>query len=305
VIFNRVGSAEHARILCRAADDRFAQPVLGCLPHDPDLVLPERHLGLLQPDEVPGLGTRLERLADTIDAHLDHDRLLRIARPFGIGLFGPRAQPVRPLGQRIALARDRAFAFVYEPVLDGWRTGGAEILPFSPLAGEAPDARADAIYLPGGYPELHAGRLANSASFLDGLRRAAARGAAIYGECGGFMVLGRTLIDADGTAHAMAGLLPVTTSFERPQLHLGYRRLRLRETGPLGAKHATFRGHEFHFARVVGQAPAPALFDAVDVRGRRIGPEGARMGSVAGSFLHLVDRSSEPLGTFERPSGSR
>ena len=127
------------------------------------------------------------------------------------------------LGQRIAVARDEAFAFAYPLVLDGWRRAGAEVLPFSPLADESPSPVADAIYLPGGYPELHAGRLAGAGRFIEGLRAAAARGAVVYGECGGYMVLGDSLVDADGVSHAMAGLLPVATTFAERRLTLGYR----------------------------------------------------------------------------------
>ena len=198
VIFNRVASAEHAALLRRACDDRFAQPVLACLPSDPQLALPARHLGLVQAAEVPELEDFLDRAAAIVAAHTDLDRLVRLARPFGLGLYGPPPRPLRPLGQRIAVASDIAFGFAYRAVLEGWRIAGAEVLPFSPLADEAPDPSADAVYLPGGYPELHAGRLAASARFLGGLRAAAARSAFVYGECGGYMALGRALIDRDG-----------------------------------------------------------------------------------------------------------
>ena len=109
------------------------------------------------------------------------------------------------LGQRIAVARDRAFDFAYPLVLEGWRRAGAEVSMFSPLADEAPSAAADAVYLPGGYPELHAGRIAGARRFMSGLRAAAARDAAVYAECGGYMVLGESLTDAQGKLHAMAG----------------------------------------------------------------------------------------------------
>ncbi|MBW3534988.1 MAG: hypothetical protein KY453_07210, partial [Gemmatimonadetes bacterium] len=146
------------------------------------------------------------------------------ARP----VAAPHGAPARlpPLGQRIAVARDAAFGFAYWHMLEDWRAAGAEIVPFSPLADQPPDAGADAVFLPGGYPELHAGRLAGNRRFLDGLGTAAERGTLIYGECGGFMVLGEHLIDADGHAHAMAGLVPLTTSFATRQLSLGYREMR-------------------------------------------------------------------------------
>ena len=217
IIFNRVASEIHADLLRRACDDHFAQPVIGCLPTDPSLELPARHLGLVQADEKPTLESFLDEAAVIVTEHLDLERLKRLARPFGLGLYGPPACPLRPLGQKIAVASDLAFAFCYAPILDGWRRAGAEVTTFSPLADEAPATDATAVYLPGGYPELHAEKLAANSTFLDGLRDAAKRSAMIYGECGGFMVLGDGLIDGDGQSHAMAGLLPVTTSFAKPK----------------------------------------------------------------------------------------
>ena len=197
------------------------------------------------------------------------------------------------LGQRIAVARDAAFAFSYPHVLAGWRQAGVELAPFSPLADEAPAASADAVYLPGGYPELHAGRIAAARRFLRGLRAAAGRGAVVYGECGGYMVLGEWLVDADGGSHAMAGLLPVATTFAERGLTLGYRSARNLSDGPLGREGAGFRGHEFHYARVVREDGDEALFRCTDARGRDLGPAGRRVGRIMGSFVHLVDRTDE------------
>jgi cobyrinic acid a,c-diamide synthase len=294
IVFNRVGSEAHAALLRRVCDDRFAQPVLGCLPDDPRLRLPERHLGLVQVDELPDLEAVLDQAAAIVAEHVDLKRLSRLARPFGLGLYGPPARPLRPLGQRTAVATDRAFAFAYPAILDGWCVAGAEILPFSPLADEPPDASADAVYLPGGYPELHAGRLAGNGGFIGGLRAAAARGAAIYGECGGFMVLGERLVDRQGASHAMAGLLPIATSFAEPRLHLGYRRIKLLAPSPLGHTGTAYRGHEFHYAAQIEAGEASPLFEVTDARRQPLGEAGARIGTVCGSFLHLIDRASEP-----------
>ncbi|MDH3658552.1 MAG: cobyrinate a,c-diamide synthase, partial [Alphaproteobacteria bacterium] len=162
VIFNRVASAVHADLLKRACDDHFSQPVIGCLPTDPRLELPSRHLGLVQADEKPSLEGFLDEAAGIVAEHLDLEQFQRLARPFGLGLYGPPPCPLRPLGQRIAVADDLAFAFAYPAVLEGWRGAGAEVSTFSPLNDEPPPEDADAIYLPGGYPELHAGRLAAS-----------------------------------------------------------------------------------------------------------------------------------------------
>jgi cobyrinic acid a,c-diamide synthase len=308
VIFNRVASERHAAELRRACDDRFAQPVLGCLPADPRLKLPARHLGLVQADELPALESFLDDAAALVADAVELERLRQLMRPFGLGLYGPPARPLRPIGQRIAIASDHAFAFAYPAVVEGWRRAGAEVVPFSPLADQAPDPAADAVYLPGGYPELHAGALAAQRTFLQGLRASAGRGAFVYGECGGFMVLGEALIDREGRSHRMAGLLPVTTSFAAPRRHLGYRRLKLVAPSPLGQAGTTFRGHEFHYATLepgaAGPPPAP-LFEATDARHQPLGPQGACQGAVAGSFMHLIDRTTEPDATPPRPNHLR
>ena len=170
-------------------------------------------------------------------------------------------------------------------MLRGWHEAGAEITHFSPLANQAPEG--DAVYLPGGYPELHAGRLASAHGFLEALRR---HPGWVYGECGGYMVLGEALTDADGKRHRMAGLLPLETSFVGSARRLGYRRFAAKDAIPLGN---IFRGHEFRYARIVAEGPGEALFDIGDSMGRPLGPAGLRRGTVCGSFMHMVDRCRE------------
>ena len=294
VVFNCVASPRHAEILAAAA--RAALPelaILGAVPRDPALALPERHLGLVQASEHPELAAFLERAADVVGRHCDLPALLALAEHVRLDLGNEAPIPLPPLGQRIAVAEDRAFAFAYPAVLEGWRAAGAEIVRFSPLVDEAPDPAADAVYLPGGYPELHARRLAANARFLTGLRERAAKGAAIYGECGGYMVLGRGLVDAEGVRHPMAGLLPVVTSFAGPRRHLGYREAGLTTETPLGAAGARFRGHEFHYAGIV-ELEGPPLFHAQDGSGADLGDIGSIAGRVMGSFLHLIDRMELP-----------
>ena len=317
VIYNRIGSGRHAELLVEATAETGI-PVLGCIRRDSSLALPDRHLGLVQAAEHPDLERFLRTAAKTIGTAVDVDALMRLPRRTRTGALaatpipahGGRATeahhglgmpsrdmpvtssdpPIPVLGQHIAIARDEAFAFAYPLTLDGWRRAGAELSTFSPLAGEAPAAGADAVYLPGGYPELHAGRIAAARGFLDGLRAAADRGATIYGECGGYMVLGERLIDADGVEHAMASLLPVATTFAERGLTLGYRTARTLGDGPLGRDGTRFRGHEFHYARVLREDGDAALFRCGDARGRDLGAAGRRVGTVAGSFVHLVDR---------------
>jgi cobyrinic acid a,c-diamide synthase len=286
VLFNQVGGAVHRQILAAAADE-LGMPVLGFVPRLPALAMPERHLGLKQAGEIADIEAFLSAAAAAIAPHIDLELFQSMAAPVAAGT-GLGSLGIPPLGRHIAIARDVAFAFAYPAQLEAWRRQGATLSFFSPLADEAPDQDADAVFLPGGYPELHAGKLAANATYQDGLRKAAARGAAIYGECGGYMVLGESLTDAGGTAHPMAGLLPIATSFAQPKLHLGYRHARLMEAGPLGMRGAGYAGHEFHYAAVEREAGDAALFQAKDARGNDLAAMGRRNGRVMGSFLHLI-----------------
>jgi cobyrinic acid a,c-diamide synthase len=294
VICNRVGGARHAAILAAAVARHLPSlPFLGALPRDPLLALPERHLGLVQAGEHPKLDALVANAADAVEAAVDLERFLSLAQPGRAKGISGAPLLVPPLGQRIAVAQDVAFAFAYPATLAGWRAAGASLHPFSPLADEAPTSDCDAIYLPGGYPELHAGRLAGNARFISGLREAARRGAVIYGECGGYMVLGERLIDGAGRSYAMAGLLPLVTSFAAPRLHLGYRGGTLAATTPLGPAGASYRGHEFHYATVEVEGPGDPLFHLRDAEDAPRGPAGLVRGRIMGSFLHLVDRVEE------------
>jgi cobyrinic acid a,c-diamide synthase len=242
----------------------------------------------------------IDRAADAVGRSLDIERLLGLARPSS--LCAPREiRGIPPLGGQIAVARDDAFCFVYPALLDGWQKAGAGIDFFSPLADEPPPRGTDAVYLPGGYPELWAGRLAASSTFLAGLRQAAADGRPVYGECGGYMTLGKALIDARGTPHRMAELLPLVSSFREPRLSLGYRRAALIADGPLGRAGSPYRGHEFHYATIVREGEADRLWRATDAAGAILGACGLRRGSVFGSFLHLIDGSDDPEEPAERP----
>jgi len=219
VILNRVGSPRHER-LARAGFDETGMRVFGAIPRNEAVKLPERHLGLVQAGELSGLSACLDALADLAEAHVDIEGVLKATpSPPSLSREGRGSLPAAastgelagtmaiasplpsrerdrvrgllppPPGQRIALAQDAAFSFTYPHLLKGWREAGAEILPFSPLADEGPSASADAIWLPGGYPELHAGRLASNTGFLKGVR-SFAESKPVHGECGGYMVLG-------------------------------------------------------------------------------------------------------------------
>lgn len=282
VILNRVASMKHETMLVEALA-ATGIPCLGAIPRDAALGLPERHLGLVLPDEVSAFEGFLDLAAEAVGNYVDLARLQALAGP--LPEAPPSPVPLAPLGQRIAIARDAAFAFVYPHLLDGWRAMGAELSFFSPLADEAPDAASDAVFLPGGYPELHGATLADAARFKAGLAAARDRGALLYGECGGFMVLGETLVDKAGQGHAMAGLLPVTTRIDRPKRTLGYRRLV--QSGDLPWP-GHLKGHEFHYSSAKQSRLTP-LFAATDARGDALPPMGAVIGRVMGSYAHVVD----------------
>ena len=287
VVLNKLGSPRHERMI-REAMAPLGVPILGTVPREAGIVLPERHLGLVQAGETGDLAERLSTLADLAERHLDLDGILAAAGTPAIGAGDGHAL-LRPPGQRIALAQDAAFSFMYAHVLEGWRALGAQVLPFSPLADEAPDPACDALWLPGGYPELHAGRLAAATRFRDGVR-AFARGRPVHGECGGYMVLGQALTDAEGTTHPMLGLLDLQTSFARRKMNLGYRAARLIAPSPLGAAGETVRGHEFHYATVTTRGADDPLADLADAEGRSLGAAGSRRGPVTGSFFHAIAR---------------
>jgi cobyrinic acid a,c-diamide synthase len=285
VVLNRVGSERHLKLVAGAVS-ALGVPVLGSISRDAALSLPERHLGLVQAREHGDLDIRLERLADMAERHLDLDAIVALAST-------PRVTPPRkavalpPPGMRIALAQDEAFTFIYPHLTEGWRREGAEIIPFSPLADEPPPEACDTCWLPGGYPELHAGRLAAADRFRDGLARFAAT-RKVHGECGGYMVLGESLEDADGVRHAMTGLLGHATSFAQKKLHLGYCEARLLADGPLGREGSIVRGHEFHYASLTTTGNDAPLAELADGQGQKLGTAGGRRGNISGTFFHAI-----------------
>ena len=285
VVLNRVGSERHRKFVADAIA-ASGIPVLGSVPRDEMIALPERHLGLVQAGEHGDLAERLDRLAAIAETHLDLDRILRLAVPPHLA-EAKQATALPPPGSRIALAQDAAFTFVYPHVLDGWRRAGAEIVAFSPLADEPPPRDCDSCWLPGGYPELHAGRFAGAHKFRDGLARFAAT-RPVHGECGGYMVLGEVLEDADGISHPMAGLLGHATSFARRKLHLGYREATLLADSPIGRAGSRLRGHEFHYAALVATCNDEPLVELADGQGQRLGTSGSWRGHVTGTFFHAI-----------------
>ncbi|MEP1207327.1 MAG: cobyrinate a,c-diamide synthase [Rhizobiaceae bacterium] len=291
VILNKVGSPRHEKML-REALESISMPVLGCVMRDARLEQKSRHLGLVQAREHGDLAGFLDGAADLIGESLDLPKLLALKRGVGGGEGsdgGGKASVLPPLGQRIAIARDDAFAFLYPHLVAGWRDQGAELSFFSPLRDEYPETGCDAVYLPGGYPELHGATLASNEKFKQGLKAAASSGAFVYGECGGYMVLGEALVDGDGESHQMANLLPLVTSFEKRKLHLGFRHAEVLQSVPFAPRGARLTAHEFHYSTIASAAAGQALFSAQDARGEALGPCGMLRGNVAGSYLHLID----------------
>ncbi|MDO7836667.1 cobyrinate a,c-diamide synthase [Sphingobium sp. HBC34] len=282
VILNRVASPRHERLVRRGME-AVGIRVLGALPRRGDLALPERHLGLVQAVEHPDLDRAIVGYAAFLRAHVDLDAIRQTAR--GVTPANADSLPLPP-AQRIALARDEAFSFTYPHLLEGWRRAGADILPFSPLADAAPAPDADLVWLPGGYPELHAGRIAAASRFLNGLRHHA-RTRPVHGECGGYMVLGDALIDKAGARHAMAGLLGLVTSYAQRRMHLGYRHATL--LAPVGTitSGTALRGHEFHYSTIIAQPDAP-LAHVTDADGTTVPETGSQRGQVTGSFFHMI-----------------
>jgi cobyrinic acid a,c-diamide synthase len=285
VVLNRIASPRHEDLVRRAMEGAGIA-VLGALPRHAPIALPERHLGLVQAEELARLDGLIAEAARLVAERIDLDAVLRIAECAWSAPLTNAAPRMTPPGQRIALARDAAFSFVYPHVLEGWRAAGAEIVPFSPLADEGPDASCDVCWLPGGYPELHAGQIVASNRFRDRLR-AFAQAKPVHGECGGYMVLGEGLTDAKGVRHEMTGLLGLETSFAKRRMHLGYRRAELAADMPGHAPGTQLRGHEFHYATIVAQPDAP-LATVRDPNGAEVAETGSRRGRVTGTFFHLI-----------------
>ncbi len=282
VVLNRVASPRHERLV-RLGMAQAGITVLGALPRNTAITMPERHLGLVQAEELPHLEPMLEEAARFIAAHCDLDAIAAaaLASPY------PTApQAIRPPGQRIALARDAAFSFVYPHLMQAWVAAGAEILPFSPLADQIPDPGADVCWLPGGYPELHGPQIAAAHRFRTGLQHFATT-RPVHGECGGYMVLGAGLIDKDGQRHQMTGLLGLETSYQTRRMHLGYRKAQLTAAMPGHDAGRILRGHEFHYSTILTQPDAP-LAHVTDAEGATVPGTGSRRGHVTGSYFHLI-----------------
>lgn len=286
VVFNRVGSPAHLAYLQEAMEALPQVPCLGGLPREEALGIPERHLGLTTAEDHPLTPGYLDRLADLVETHLNLDRL--VAALPEVPLASLPSQELPPPRVRLGVARDRAFCFYYPDNLELLRRGGAELVEFSPLRDPTLPPEVHGLYLGGGYPELAAAELAANLSFLADLRAKAAAGLPIYAECGGLMYLGKEIRDLQGTAHAMAGILPLRFRM-RPRLAaLGYREVTLTAETLLGPAGTTLRGHEFHYSDIVAEeAPLERVYRLTPRRGGPGALEGFSRGNILASYVHL------------------
>jgi len=307
VVFNRVGGPGHREILSEAMMQAGIR-VLGYLPKAPELALPSRHLGLVTAQDLGqdldagrSLPAWLTRLADWVEAGTLLDALLE-ALPDTPLDFSPqeqaepkadRTQPVR-----LGVARDRAFSFAYAENLRLLEAAGAEIVPFSPLADARLPDTLHGLYLPGGYPELHAQALSQNASMLADIRSFALSGRPVYAECGGFMALMQAIVDAEGRSWPMAGVFPCAARMQARFSALGYREARFTADTPLGPQGTAARGHEFHYSSLEDAPPVQAIQAAYSLAGRKgplDTPEGFLAGNTLGSYVHLHFASNPDL----------
>jgi cobyrinic acid a,c-diamide synthase len=287
VMLNRVGSTGHARLLQEAIERTVNMPVVGYLIHDEALRLPERHLGLIPTLEAGPWSSWVDELRKKIAATVDLDRILEIARS-AEPLDPPTENPFAPISSatrvKIAVARDAAFNFLYDDNLDLLRAAGAEIAFFSPLRDAALPEGSQALYLCGGFPELYAAEIGANTALHSEIRSAFAQGLPIYAECGGLMYLTEQIVDGDGQAHPMVGVL-AGKSVMTSRLTIGYRMVRALDDSWLCCAGETMRGHEFHYSTWSGRpASIPPAYELVQADERL---EGAHLGSLVASYVHL------------------
>ena len=290
VVLNRLGSRRHLEVIREAVEAECGVPVLGALPRmQSGVLLPGRHLGLVTPEEHDLKGELKAGVLSLVDEHLDLERLIRLAQEAPpLELPCPPATILsRGHGLTIGYLRDSAFTFYYPENLEVLEDSGAELIPIDALtSGELP-AKLDALYIGGGFPETHASRLASNAAFLASVREEARRGLPVYAECGGLMLLARSL-SWKGQRFPMAAVLPFDVEvMSAPQGH-GYARLVVDRPNPFFPEGTQLKGHEFHYSRILldGEAP-PSACSVVRGVGCFADRDGALAGNVLASYVHL------------------
>ncbi len=301
VVANRTGGPGHGGILREAAELVPETELLGCLPKEGEIALPERHLGLITAEEGGFTPEVVETLAKWIESNLDLDLLLKNLpelEPGQAPLKRP-GQPSRKDGVRLGVARDEAFCFYYQENLDRLKEAGAELVFFSPLESDRLPEGIRGLYLGGGYPELFAERLAGQKELLRQIAALGRAGMPIYAECGGMMFLGREMTDLEGRNRPMTGLLPLKTRMLKKLSSLGYREVELLGNTILGPKGTKARGHEFHYSEIWALEDPDRAEDGAFRVGSRKGPLPKAQGFMAfntlASYIHLHFGSNPDL----------
>jgi cobyrinic acid a,c-diamide synthase len=298
VVLNRVASEGHFRMLETAILANCRTPVLGWLPREPLIAIPERHLGLQTAEESEDQARaeqQADRLATLAEKHLDLAALLSLECGLDLEYFSPLEQQIKKSPVRIGVARDHAFSFYYEDNLDLLRHHGAEIVSFSPMLDASLPENLGALYLGGGYPELHAKQLSENVSMLSSIRAFAATDRPIYAECGGMIYLCKRLTTIDGDTYAMADILPFTMEMTGKLVQFGYATVELTEDCVLGARGTILRGHSFHYSRIVGTPPTTTSYRVQYSLSGREEDEGFRFGSILASYIHLHFRAEPQM----------
>lgn len=289
VLFNHLGSERHLAYLKAAMDGHVRMPVLGGLQRDEELAIPERHLGLVTREDHDLSETNCRRLAGMIEAQLDLDALLH-SLPV-VALPADNAAPAEPAGQpavRIGVARDAAFCFYYADNLELLEAAGAQLVYFSPISDAHLPKGLAGLYFGGGYPELHARALADNRSLRQEILQMSHMSMPVYGECGGFMYLGREMADIDGNCFPMTGCLPVTTRMLGRLKSLGYREVIQDQATVLGPAGQVMRGHEFHYSAISdGFIDGAGVYRMTDRIGVQQATEGLLAHQTLGSYVHL------------------
>ena len=283
VILNFVSSKRHENLISDGMR-KVGINILGSIPRQKELVLPERHLGLVQANEIHDIETKIQNYSHLIKDNIDLQKIVECAGFKSFRKLKPKDN--NPPAQRIAIAKDKAFSFIYPHLIDNWKKAGAEITSFSPLNNEMPDKNSELIWLPGGYPELYAKELSNADKTIKSIHNYS-KTKKIHGECGGYMVLGKYLIDKDGKKFKMFDLLGLVTSFKKRKLNLGYRMAKLRKENIHHSKNKIIYGHEFHYTSIIDQPDQP-LYEVYDATQNIVKETGSIKENVSGTFFHYI-----------------
>ncbi len=295
VILNRVAGDRHFEILREAIESSCTTRILGWLPTEPVVEIPERHLGLHGAEERSEDRSEIvfDALASLAERHLDLDGLSGLECGLEIGSDGAERTTDAQWSDavRIGVPSDRAFSFYYEDNLDLLRERGAEIVRFSPMSDAGLPPELDGLYFGGGYPELYARELSGNQKMLEDVRVFAASGRPIYAECGGMLYLGERL-RVDDASYAMAGVLPLCGQMTERLVQFGYVTVELVEDCLLGHQGMVARGHSFHFSRIASRDEMRTSYRVHYSLSGEEELEGLRQGNVLASYIHLHFRSN-------------